>query len=41
MLSRVQPQKSFGGQTLARHVSDEHFLMQVERLMDWKRLERF
>lgn len=41
MLSRVQAQKRFGDEALEMHVSDEHFLMQVERLMDWKRLDCF
>lgn len=41
MLSRVQPQKRFGDEALEKHVSDEHFLMQVERPMAWKELDRF
>ncbi len=30
MISRMQPQKSSGGEALERHVSDKHFLMRVE-----------
>jgi hypothetical protein len=29
MLGRVQPQESFGDETLEMHVSDQHFLMKV------------
>jgi IS5 family transposase len=35
MLGRVQPQKSFGDEALEMHVSDTHFLVKVDRLVDW------
>lgn len=35
MLGRIQPQKSFGDEALDLHVSDSHFLLKVERRIDW------
>lgn len=35
MLGRIQLQKSFGDEALDLHVSDSHFLLKVERLIDW------
>ena len=35
MLNRAQPQKSFGDEALHLHVSDSHFLVKVDRLVDW------
>ncbi|MFN3545831.1 MAG: transposase, partial [Thiobacillus sp.] len=35
MLARLQPQKSFGDEALDLHVSDSHFLLKVDRLVDW------
>ena len=35
MLNRLQPQKSFGDEALDLHVSDSHFLLKVDRLVDW------
>ena len=36
MLNRLQPQKSFGDEALDLHVSDSHFLLKLDRLIDWK-----
>jgi IS5 family transposase len=41
MLGRVQPQKSFGDEALELHVSDSHFLVKVDRLVDWAAFEAF
>lgn len=39
MLGRIQPQKSFGDKALELHVCDRHFLVKVERLIDWTVLD--
>lgn len=41
MLGRAQPQKSFGDEALELHVSDSHFLVKVDRLVDWSAFEAF